>query len=40
MNARNNAGGGAILSVRAYPIDPTTKITVGQVVKLLSLIHI
>lgn len=34
MNARNNAGGGAILSVRAYPIDPTTKITVGQVVKL------
>lgn len=34
MNPKNNAGGGAILSVRAYPIDPATEILVGQVVKL------
>lgn len=34
MNPKNNASGGAILSVRAYPIDPATEILVGQVVKL------
>ena len=34
MNPKNNASGGAILSVRAYPIEPTTEILVGQVVKL------
>ena len=36
MNPRNNASGGPILSVRAYPIEPTTEIRNGQVVKLSS----
>lgn len=34
MNPRNNASGGPIISVRAYPIDHATKILAGQVVKL------
>lgn len=34
MNPRNNASGGPIISVRAYPIEPATKIVAGQVVKL------
>ena len=34
MNPRNNASGGPIISVRAYPIEPATAIVAGQVVKL------